>query len=126
MHRAVCAALVGELNEKIEGVDITQERLIGKINGENVYEKTVVKTGITLKASSALVKITYAHGVSNIKSLISLVATGGKFVFPYIDQNSGELRTFVQFIDDTNIIVCNKAAWSSYTFRFVIRYTKYE
>lgn len=124
MHRAVCAALVGELNEKIEGTDLTQERLIGKINGENVYEKILISiVDISKTASFAVTKI--PHGIANMKYTVSIECLGGAYILPYFD-TVGALLTYIQSIDKTNINIYSKSPWSNYTFRFVIRYTKYE
>ena len=113
-----------ELNEKIEGANLTQERLIGKINGENVYEKILISiVDISKTASFAVTKI--PHGIADMKYTVSIECLGGAYILPYID-TVGTLSTYIQSVDKTNINIYSKSPWPNYTFRFVIRYTKNE
>lgn len=115
---------IGELNEKIEGANLTQERLIGKINGENVYEKILAsRVDISKTASFAVTKI--SHGIANMKYTVSIECLGGAYILPYFD-TVGALLTYIQSVDKTNINIYSKSPWPNYTFRFVIRYTKNE
>lgn len=113
-----------ELTEKIEGANLTQERLIGKINGENVYEKILAsRVDISKTASFAVTKI--SHGIANMKYTVSIECLGGAYILPYFD-TVGALLTYIQSVDKTNINIYSKSPWPNYTFRFVIRYTKNE
>ena len=113
-----------ELNEKIEGANLTQERLIGKINGENVYEKILISiVDISKTASFPVTKI--PHGIADMKYTVSIECLGGAYILPYID-TVGTLSTYIQSVDKTNINIYSKSPWPNYTFRFVIRYTKNE
>lgn len=115
---------IGELTEKIEGANLTQERLIGKINGENVYEKILAsRVDISKTASFAVTKI--SHGIANMKYTVSIECLGGAYILPYFD-TVGALLTYIQSVDKTNINIYSKSPWPNYTFRFVIRYTKNE
>lgn len=115
---------IGELTEKIEGANLTQERLIGKINGENVYEKILISiVDISKTASFAVTKI--PHGIADMKYTVSIECLGGAYILPYID-TVGTLSTYIQSVDKTNINIYSKSPWPNYTFRFVIRYTKNE
>lgn len=110
-----------ELNEKIESTDITQERLVGKFNGKNVYEK-VIDRHINIPASTNFQIFNIPHGIENFESSISINIVADGYALPFF-RDDGYLTTYIFIVDNTNIVLYNKINWNN-NFRITFRYTK--
>jgi len=109
----------------IEGIPV------GKLpNGEIVY-MAYGEINMSFSSSTSLVNTTFAHGVSNVKTICSftanMISASGAidYPLPYINDN-GAVDTFVKTVDKNNITISNRTSWSanSYVLKFVMYYTK--
>lgn len=114
-----------ELNSKMEKTELTNERIIGKVNGKNLYEKIVLVNDITLSKSVNLVKAYIPHDVPVINQVISCEVLCGRYKLPYIDE-TGIVHTFLYMVDEKKFTLMNDAEWKNYAFKFILRYTKYD
>ena len=104
---------------------MTNERIIGKLNGKNLYEKIILLNNVSLTRSGTLTKISIPHGVTNIYQVISCEVLCGRYKLPYINE-SGTVHTCLYLVDEENFVLMNNAEWKNYSFRFIFRYTKYD
>lgn len=111
------------LFEKIESTDITQERLVGKFNGKNVYEK-VIDRHINIPTSKNFQIFNIPHGIENFESGISINIMADGYTLPFF-RDDGYLTTYIYIVDNTNIVLYNRINWSN-NFRITLRYTKSE
>lgn len=114
-----------ELNSKMEKTELTNERIIGKVNGKKLYEKIVLVNDITLSKSANLTKAYIPHGVPVMNQVISCEVLCGRYKLPYIDE-AGIVHTFLYLVDEKKITLMNNAEWKNYAFKFILRYTKYD
>ena len=112
-----------KLDEKIESTDITQERLVGKFNGKNVYEK-VIDRHINIPTSTNFQIFNIPHGIENFESGISINIMADGYTLPFF-RDDGYLTTYIYIVDNTNIVLYNRINWSN-NFRITLRYTKSE
>lgn len=118
------AALLGkidELTEKIESTDITQERLVGKFYGKNVYEK-VIDRHINIPISTNFQIFNIPHGIENFESIISINIMADGYTLPFL-RDDGYLTTYIFMVNNTNIVLYNRTDWNN-NFRITLRYTK--
>ena len=111
-----------KLNEKIESTDITQERLVGKFNGKNVYEK-VIDRYINIPVSSNFQTFNIPHGIENFESIISINMMADGYTIPFF-RDDGYLTTYIFLVNNTNIVLYNRTGDWRNNFRITLRYTK--
>lgn len=109
------------LSEKIESTDITQERLVGKFYGKNVYEK-VIDRYINIPASTNFQTFSIPHGIENFESIISINIMVDGYTLPFL-RDDGYLTTYIFIVTNTNIVLYNRTDWNN-NFRITLRYTK--
>lgn len=110
-----------ELTEKIESTDITQERLVGKFYGKNVYEK-VIDRHINIPISTNFQIFNIPHGIENFESIISINIMADGYTLPFL-RDDGYLTTYIFMVNNTNIVLYNRTDWNN-NFRITLRYTK--
>lgn len=121
----VDALAVKELNSKTEKTELTNERIVGKINGKSLYEKIVLADNITLSKSEKFAKVYIPHDIPVIHQIISCEVLCGRYKLPYIDE-VGTAHTFLHMVDEKNFILMNNVEWKNYLLKFILRYTKYD
>lgn len=87
----------------MEKTELTNERIIGKVNGKNLYEKIVLVNDITLSKSVNLTKAYIPHGVPVMNQVISCEVLCGRYKLPYIDE-TGIVHTFLYMVDEKNLL----------------------
>lgn len=92
-----------ELSSKMEKTELTNERIIGKVNGKNLYEKIVLVNDITLSKSANLTKAYIPHGVPVMNQVISCEVLCGRYKLPYIDE-AGIVHTFLYLVDEKKLL----------------------
>ena len=110
-----------KLDEKIESTDITQERLVGKFYGKNVYEK-VIDRHINIPISTNFQIFNIPHGIENFESIISINIMADGYTLPFL-RDDGYLTTYIFMVNNTNIVLYNRTDWNN-NFRITLRYTK--